>query len=115
HFNGDQVERDWTRAYALLTLAAAAGLPQAAPALAEMDRQIPLDQRQRAAGLAVEMRAEADAARARDLATAELAAGEAPTAPQAVEPSPRVPQPLQTTSVSPSVAAARTAVAEAPR
>ncbi len=115
HFNGDQVERDWTRAYALLTLAAAAGLPQAAPALAEMDRQIPLDRRQRAAGLAVEMRAEADAARARDLATAELAAGEAPTAPQAVEPSPRVPQPLQTASVSPSVAAARTAVAEAPR
>ena len=42
HFNGDLVERDWTRAYALLTLANSAGLPQAAPAIAEMDLHIHL-------------------------------------------------------------------------
>jgi len=62
HFNGDEVERDWPRAYALMTLANAFGLPQAAPALAEMDRAIPLAQRQQAAVLAERMKAEADAA-----------------------------------------------------
>ncbi len=115
HFNGDFVERDWTRAYALLTLANSAGLPQAAPAIAEMDRQIPLDQRQQAAGLAVTMRAEAEAARSRALAAAELAVDEAEPAPQVAAASPRIPRPLQTTAVSPSVAAARAAVAEAAR
>ena len=34
HFNGDLVARDWVRAYALITLANAAGLPQAASAMA---------------------------------------------------------------------------------
>src|SRR5688500_12952982 len=38
HFNGDLVERDWTRAYALLPLASSDGLPQAISAIAEMDR-----------------------------------------------------------------------------
>ncbi len=42
HFNGDIVERDWVRAYALVTLASTAGLAQAGPALAEMDPQHPL-------------------------------------------------------------------------
>ena len=73
HFNGDLVEKDWTRAYALMTLANGAGLPQAASAIAEMDQHIPLDQRQLAAGLAVELRNEADAARASELAAFDLA------------------------------------------
>ena len=34
HFNGDLVEKDWVRAYALLSLANSQGLPQAAPAIA---------------------------------------------------------------------------------
>jgi cell division septation protein DedD len=113
HFNGDLVARDWTRAYALLTLAGGEGLPQAASAIAQMDQQIPLAQRQEAAGLAQQLRAEADAARTRALATAELAVGE--DAPQIATSTPRVPRPIATTAVSPSVSAARAAVAEATR
>jgi uncharacterized protein len=118
HFNGDLVELDWTRAYALLTLANSAGLAQAAPAIAEMDRHIPLAQRQEAARLAVQMRGEAESAQALELAAAELAATD-PTMPpaRAAVPaaSPRVPNAIPATAVSPSVAAARAAVAEATR
>jgi len=81
HFNGDDVERDWPRAYALMTLANAFGLPQAAPALAEMDRAIPLAQRQQAAALAERMKAEADGAHKADRpALAVTGPAEAPTA-----------------------------------
>lgn len=112
HFNGDFVARDWVRAYALLTLANGAGLPQAAPAIAEMDQHIAMADRQRAAGLAVELRAAADAARSAELAAADLAPplAVAPAQPTA---SPRVPRPVPTVAVSPSVAAARDAVAQA--
>src|SRR5690606_23909392 len=113
HFNGDLVEKDWIRAYALLTLASGAGLQQATPALAEMDAHVPLEQRQLAAALAVELRNEADAARAQALAAAELGARGAADAPAparvASAPASRVPRPLATVAVSPSVAAARAA------
>lgn len=111
HFNGDLVERHWERAYALLTLANASGLPQAPPTIAQMDEMIPLEDRQRAAGLAQQMRAQADAARATELAAADLGAQPA-SVPQT---RPRVPQPIATTAVSPSVAAARSAIQEASR
>lgn len=109
HFNGDLVSKDWTRAYALLTLASGAGLEQAVAAIPEMDRHIPLEQRQQAAALAVQLRNEAEAARSVELASAELGARE-PAAPTA-----RVPRPVATVAVSPSIAAARAAVAEASR
>ncbi len=119
HFNGDNVPRDWVRAYALLTLANGAGLPQAAPAIAEMDQHIAMADRQRAAGLAVEMREAAEAARAAELAAADLGSSAAPApartdaAPVQVAAASRVPQPVPTVAVSPSVAAARDAIAEA--
>jgi cell division septation protein DedD len=114
HFNGDLVEKDWTRAYALATLASGAGLQQAVSAIAEMDRHIPLEQRQQAAALAVQLRNDADAARARELAAAEL--GVRSGMPAAAAPPPgRVPRPIVTVAVSPSIAAARAAVAEASR
>ncbi|KQM88592.1 hypothetical protein ASE67_02290 [Sphingomonas sp. Leaf23] len=47
-FNGDAVPKDWRRAYALMTRASSAGLPQAAATLAEMDRYVPLPDRQAA-------------------------------------------------------------------
>jgi len=109
HFNGDLLPKDWTRAYALLTLASGAGLDQAVAAIAEMDRHIPLEQRQQAAALAVQLRNEADSARTLALAAAELGARE-PAAPAA-----RAPRPAATGAVSPSIAAARAAVAEASR
>lgn len=46
-FNGDLVKKDWPRAYGLMTRASAAGLGAASASLAEMDRYIPLDQRQK--------------------------------------------------------------------
>ena len=55
HFNGDLVAKDWVRAYALMTRSAAAGFPKAGPSLTEMDRYIPLDQRQRGTVLAREL------------------------------------------------------------
>lgn len=128
HFNGDIVSQDWVRAYALLTLANGTGLPQAGPALAQMDQHIPLDQRQQGAGLAVRMENEAQAYRARELASAELTpnsgrqigapavvAQAAPAEPRGgmANSTPRVPRPIQTTAVSPSIAAARDAIAQA--
>ncbi len=108
HFNGDLMPRDWVRAYALLTLANAAGLPQAASAIGEMDAHIAMADRQRATVLADQLRAEAQAAR-----DAELAAADLGTPAAAVATDTRVPRPAATTAGSPSIAAARTAIAEA--
>ncbi len=119
HFNGDLVERDWSRAYALLTLANGAGLPQAAAAIAQMDTHIPLEQRQEGVALARQLEAEAEQARSVELAAADFAQSDGATAPaprpaaQAPASAPRVPRPIPSVSVSPSVAAARDAVAQA--
>jgi cell division septation protein DedD len=79
-----------------------------------MDQNIPLAQRQQAAGLALEMQKRADAARGRELAAAELGAGLSAglREPAAAPPAP-TPRPPAKVAVSPSVAAARAAVAEA--
>lgn len=55
HFNGDFVEKDWIKAYALMTRASAQGLPQATANLAQMDKYIPLNDRRRAIELAGQM------------------------------------------------------------
>ncbi|MEH6756791.1 MAG: SPOR domain-containing protein [Parasphingorhabdus sp.] len=55
HFNGDFVEKDWIKAYALMTRAAAAGLSQATSNMAQMDKYIPLDERRKAIELAGQM------------------------------------------------------------
>ncbi|MFA7596826.1 MAG: SPOR domain-containing protein [Novosphingobium sp.] len=128
YFNGDFFEQDWVRAYALMTLAHSAGLPQAVPAMAQMDEFIPLAQRQEGAGLAATLKKDAEAARASQLAAADLggpavaAAAPAVTPPAATPPAAtsRVPRPVETMSPAPStasepdgVARARIAVAEA--
>ena len=95
HFNADHAEKDWTRAYALLTLANSAGLPQAAGAIRQMDEFIPFAQRQEAQVLARNLKQENDARRASQLASVALGTG-APTTsvpsaarvPQAVTPAP---------------------------
>ena len=125
HFNGDLVPKDWVRAYALLTLANGAGLPQAGPAIKQMDDFVPLAQRQQAQVLAAQMRASADATRSSQMAAVDLGDGvaavtEAPARVAAVTPSTlpaaRVPQPVTSVAVPPSsIAAAQAAVAEAMR
>ena len=77
HFNGDNVEKDWVRAYALVSLAHQANLPQATPALAQMDKYIPLDQRQQSMALSTRIAAEAQATRERQLTADDLRPGAA--------------------------------------
>jgi len=72
YFNGDTVPKDWQRAYALVSLAQQAGLPQAAGALSQMDKHIPLEQRQRSVALAAELASKAQATRQRQVAAADL-------------------------------------------
>ena len=72
HFNGDLVEKNWPRAYALVTLANGQGLAQAAQAMAQMDKYIPMEQRQQGVTLVTAMQAEAQATRAQQLASADL-------------------------------------------
>lgn len=104
HFNGDLVAKDWVRAYALLTLAGGAGLPQAAPAIRQMDEFIPLEQRQLAQPLAAKLRADADASRSSQMAAADLT--DAPTvAAGAALPSRRLPSPVAQVPVAPSASA----------
>lgn len=74
HFNGEQVPKDWVRAYALVSLARNQGLTLATPALQQMDGYIPLEQRQQAVQLAAQLQADADATRARQLAAVDLGA-----------------------------------------
>ena len=60
-FNGDGVQKDWPRAYALLVRSAASGMPHASEAQAQMDALIPTEQRQ--AGLVLARQYEAEAQR----------------------------------------------------
>lgn len=125
HFNGDLVAKDWQRAYALLTLANSTGLPQAKGALAQMDEYIPLGDRQAAQVLATQLKSEAEAARARELAAVDLAVGtpeSAPPPPAAARPAPardtsgadfartptQTPQPVTVARAEPTVSATAT-------
>lgn len=102
YFNGDLVQKDWVRAYALVSLANQAGLPQAAHALEQMDQHIPMADRQRSIALSTQLAAEAEATRARESATADLGAPH----PSAAKPS---------ATPAPEIASAEHAVAEAAR
>ena len=103
HFNGDLAEKDWVRAYALVSLAHQGGLARAAVALAKMDQHIEPQQRQQAAALSAQLASRAEANLARQLAESSMrggtptaaaariasAAPEAPMAPKAPTDSPR--------------------------
>jgi cell division septation protein DedD len=107
HFNGDNVPKDWVRAYALTSLAQQAGVEQAKAALAQMDRYIPLEQRQQAAALAPELASQADATRARQLAAVNLG-GTVPVARPVTGTTGRIaaaPPPVITSGPRPSTAA----------
>ena len=54
-FNGDLAPRDWPRAYALLSRAAASGLPQATTSLAQIEPFLSAEDRQRGLALAAEI------------------------------------------------------------
>ena len=90
-FNGDYAPKDWVRAYALMTRAAASGLPQAVSSLQMMNEAIPLDQRQQGSALAQELEQRAGDTRNREFAAADLGAKPGPVAIQSAAP----PRPLQ--------------------
>jgi cell division septation protein DedD len=92
HFNGDLAAKDWPRAYALMTRAAASGLAQAGRSLAEMDKYIPLGQRQQGAELARNFAAAESRADSEDGATMVMTAP-APARPAAARPTPPSPAP----------------------
>ncbi|MEL6875282.1 MAG: SPOR domain-containing protein, partial [Pseudomonadota bacterium] len=118
HFNGDFVEKDWIKAYALMNRASAQGLPQATSNLAQMDKYIPLDDRRRAIELSSQM--EQNEKRVR---TAQVGGLRPPTTPGAVQtaqlpPSRAVPPAPQPRPVSPppvTIPAPAPAPAVAPR
>lgn len=51
-FNGDAVAKDWVRAYALVSRAASAGLPQASKTLTQMDQYLSVTDKQKGIALA---------------------------------------------------------------
>jgi uncharacterized protein len=67
-FNGVHIQKDWVRAYALMTRASSAGMAPASRSLAQMDQFIPLEQRQAATVLAGELEQRASRARAAQVA-----------------------------------------------
>jgi len=102
-FNGDLVAKDWTRAYAMMTRAAAADLPQAAASLAQMNQYIPAAQRSDGLALAAQMeRKEGDAMPA--------PAGKAAPAPLRTPP-----KPLRQAELPPSAPPAPAMTPPAPR
>ncbi len=67
-FNGTTAPKDWVRAYALMTRASAAGIAPASRSLAEMDKYIPLDQRQRGVAMAGDIERSSAQVRAAEIA-----------------------------------------------
>lgn len=108
-FNGDLVARDWPRAYALMTRAAASGLPQAASSLQQMDGYISIADRQAGAALAREMENGGSFAVAMAPSVASTLPAKNPAAknPAAKPPVPKTPAP-KTAMVKPAPVATTT-------
>jgi uncharacterized protein len=56
HFNGEELPKDWPRAYALTVLARDSGLQEASTAITQMDRYLSAEDKAEAATLAVSLR-----------------------------------------------------------
>jgi TPR repeat protein len=113
-FNGDLIGKDWVRAYALMSRAAASGLAQASTSLTQMDKYIPEDQRKQGLAMATNLE--------RDKGTSFAAAEPAPvratpapvrteempaSKPPAPKPAPPAPRPApRPAAPKPQVAAA---------
>ena len=93
HFNADFAQKDWVRAYALLTLSNSAGLPQAANALQQMDQYVPMEQRQMAQSVARELETKAAQRRSAELAALDLGQPSTTTSAPAQSSQPVAPQP----------------------
>lgn len=83
-FNGDAVGKDWIRAYALVSRAASAGLPQASKTLTQMDQYIGVADKQK--GIALARRYEAGKAESSLITIRETAAPAGPAPAPAASP-----------------------------
>ncbi len=99
-FNGDIIAKDWVRAYALMTRASAAGLPSASSSLAQMDKFIPVTERQR--GLAMARDLEMNAQRPAVAMAPSAPVRAAPPVETRPIPKPAGTAPVRTASVPPS-------------
>ena len=115
HFNGDNVAKDWVRAYALVSLAQQAALPQAGPALAQMDQYVPLEDRQRSVVLASRLAAEAEANRTQQIAATDLGATVPTVMPGRTAPAAPTRSPEVASAENAAAAAARAAGSRSPR
>jgi uncharacterized protein len=70
HFNGEEVEKDWPRAYALTTLAKEAGLQEATSAIEKMDKFLAPEDKASAAALIPSLRTGSTSAPAAAVASA---------------------------------------------
>jgi hypothetical protein len=118
YFNGDGVERDWVRAYALIVRASQSGLPQASAALAQMDKYISLGDRQQGLTLARQYEEAANRPHSTDYASnippaTTVASNAAPVRTQPIPPRPR-PTPASVIAQPRPTAAAPVEVAAAP-
>ncbi|WP_137862230.1 MULTISPECIES: SPOR domain-containing protein [unclassified Sphingomonas] len=113
YFNGDVVQKDWVRAYALVTRSSQSGLAEASSALAQMDKYMTVQDRQ--AGLTLARKYEDEANRAPLLGAerppVEVAAGTAPPRTAPVRTPPRTgsatppPAPVKVAATAPPPAA----------
>lgn len=89
-FNGDAVQKDWVRAYALMVRASSSGLDAAIKARGQMDQYMPLADRQQ--GLVLARKYEEEFNRGgRPLPPVEVAANDRPASPAVTRPTPAPP------------------------
>lgn len=105
YFNGDVVQKDWVRAYALVTRSSQSGLAEASGALAQMDKYMTVQDRQAALTLARKYEQEANRA---------PLPGTAPPIEVASAQPPRVPSVRTPPRATPTPAPVRTSPAPAP-
>ncbi len=115
-FNGDLATRDWPKAYALMTRAAAAGLPQATTSLSQMDSYMSADDRQKGLQLATQMASQPVPPTGRKLVTGGADIAVEPTTPAGTSDLSAPPPPLRPARAKPvEVAQAAPKAAPAPK
>ncbi len=81
YFNGDAVNKDWVRAYALVTRSSQTGLNEASTALAQMDKYMSLAERREGLTLARKYEEEFNRAPSPILPPVQMASTDKPSAP----------------------------------
>lgn len=115
YFNGDFVQKDWVKAYALMTRSSAQGLPQATTNLAQMDKFIPIEDRRRAVELAGKMEQEEQRNRTAQLGGLRPASPSGPVQTAQLPPSQIPTTPTVPVAVNTNVATPPPAIATATR